>query len=59
MPKSEEIKKSYTYTILKDRTLTIKFRAAENGDCYFKSSLDIETPRETKDAILYKPEILV
>ena len=56
-PRTKDIKDSYEYEIGKDSPIEIKFEGASNGDCYFKSEIEIDGPSE--GIAVFFPEILV
>ena len=52
-----EVNEEYEYVIGKDASLVIEFENANNGNCFFESTLEAETISE--DAFFFRPEILV
>ena len=46
-PDTTTIDDEYEYVIGEDINLVIKFKDANNGNCFFKSKLDIDGPTES------------
>ena len=51
-----EVKEKYEYVIGRDQSLVIKFANANNGNCFFESTMEFETSSE--DAFFFRPAVL-
>lgn len=52
-----EVNEKYEYVIGRDQSLIIEFSNANNGNCFFESTMEFDTSSE--DAFFFRPEILV